>query len=193
MKRNIILIITVIFFSTQFLLAQEVPVPPKPPKINFHSFFKMNENDEKELLKNLKDDLKKELEVIKSVNKERYYNFLRESQFKNMKIPFFEKREKAMYEREKAIFEAEIKAEAIAAKYLKAKETEKRKLRNKLKEKLNTLFEQKEKRRKEEVEKLEQELHELRKSLLIRQQNKKEIIERRIKELLDEDEYLDWD
>ena len=62
-----------------------------------------------------------------------------------------------------------------------------------MKAELNKLFVQKEERRKEEVEILQKELVELQKSLEVRQKNKNQIIERRIQELLEEDEYLDWD
>ena len=43
------------------------------------------------------------------------------------------------------------------------------------------------------MEELEKELSELKKSLEVRQRNKDKIIERRIQELLEEDEYLEWD
>ncbi|MCW8850431.1 MAG: hypothetical protein OQJ81_10675 [Melioribacteraceae bacterium] len=153
----------------------------------------MSEEDEKELLKNINKELKIELEVIKNVNKEKYFELLRESQYKNMKIPFMVKREKAMWEREQKIFEAEVKAEALAAKYSKAKQAEREIIKRDLKEELKTLFDKKEERRREEVMELENQLQELRKSLEVRQKNKNQIIERRIQELLEEDEYLEWD
>ena len=203
MKIKDMLTITILFLlSSTILFAQEKPpTPDEPdepyevevPEIEFEHFFKLSEDEEKKLLKNLNKELKAELTVIKNANKERYFDFLRESQFRNIRIPFMAKRDKAMHERESKIFEAEIKAEALAVKYEKAREADKRKIKSDLRNELSKLFEIKEERRREEVAELEQELKELRKSLSIRQNNKKEIIERRIRELLDEDEYLDWD
>ena len=173
------------------------PEPPEPPEFEFDFDFKdfpgMSEKDEQELLKNLNKTLREELKVIKDVNLNKYFEFLRESQFKNMKIPFVVKREKVMHEIERKIFEAEVKSEALAAKYEKANENEKRKLKEDLRKELGTLFDQKEERRKQEVEILQNELTELKKSLEARQKNKKVIIDRRLQELLDEDQYLDWD
>lgn len=188
-------VIVVFMIISQVVLAQEKIKVPEPPKFDFefHEFFKLSEEDEKELLKNINKNLKKELEVIKNVNKEKYIEFLRQSQYKNIAVPFMEKREKETWEREQKIFEAEIKAEALAAKYSKARQAEKEKIKRDLKEELKTLFDKKEERRREEVAELEIQLHELKKSLEVRQKNKNQIIERRILELLEEDEYLEWD
>ena len=194
------MLVIMIFAFSQFLIAQKDIKPPKAPiepnfnyDFEFSDLLTMSEEDEKELLKNLNKELRADLEVIKKTNKERYFEFLRESQFKNMEIPFIVKREKVMYERDKNIFEAEIKVEAYAAKYKSANNSEKEKLKRQLGDELSKLFEQKEARRKEEVADLENELKELKKSLEIRQKNKRQIIERRIQELLEEDEYLEWD
>lgn len=189
-----------LFFFTQTLFAQEEIEAPEPPEPDvqvdhweFNHFLEMSEKDEKELLKNLKKDLREDLQIIKKINKEKYIDFLRESQYKHMRLPFFTKHEKVSHERERKIFEAEIKAEALAAKYATAKQSQKRSIRDQLKVELSQLFVQKEERRKEEVEILQKELVELQKSLEVRQKNKNQIIERRIQELLEEDEYLDWD
>jgi len=192
------LLIVILLVVSQAILAQDVPVPPGISdetifEFDFQNFPGMSEEDEKELLKNLQKELQIELEVIKNVNKNKYFNFLRESQYKNMKLPFMVKREKAIYERERKIFEAEVKTEALAVKYEQVKESEKTKIKKDLRRELNNLFNQKEERRREEVEQLEKELRELKKSLSARQKNKKDIIERRLQELLDEDQYLEWD
>ena len=194
MKRVSIVIALFVLIS-QVILAQEKIKVPEAPKFNFefHEFFKLSEEDETELLKNISKDLKKELEIIKNVNKEKYIELLRQSQYKNMAVPFMEKREKETWEREQKIFEAEIKAEALAAKYSKARQAEKENIKRDLKEELKTLFDKKEERRREEVSELEIQLQELKKSLEVRQKNKNQIIERRIQELLEEDEYLEWD
>lgn len=203
MKTRAFIIIMVLFTLAVALNAQEEPKAPKPPKtfakpdtefeFDFQNFYKLSEEDEKELLKNINESLRKELEVIKEVDMNKYFDFLRESQFKNVKIPFIVKREKEIHKREQKIFESEVRAEALAAKYKQAKAAEKNKIKENLRKELNVLFEQKEERRQEEVKQLADELKELKKSLAIRQKNKKEIIERRLQDLLDEDQYLDWE
>ena len=64
----------------------EAPEPPEPPEFefdfNFENFPGMSEKDEQELLKNLNKTLREELKVIKDVNLNKYFEFLRESQFK---------------------------------------------------------------------------------------------------------------
>lgn len=192
----------VVFFAvlTQLTFGQEKIAPPVEPvspdhefEFDFQDFIELSKEDEQELLTNLRKELRNDLKIIKGVNKERYIDFLRESQYKNMRIPFIGKHEKAIHERERKIFEAEIKAEALAAKYEKANQAEKEKIKSQLRQELNKLFVEKEERRKQEVEALQKELVELKKSLAARQKNQKQIIERRIQELLDEDQYLDWD
>lgn len=171
----------------------KIVVPNLNSNFNFENFFQIDKETEKELMKNMKEGLKQAMKVLKSVNKEKYYEFLRESQFKNIKIPFFTKKDKIVHERDQRIFELEVKTEALAAKYDKATEVEKKRIRMELKEKLSELFEEKEKRRKNEVEELQNELSELKKSLEIRKKNKMKIIERKLQELLNEDDYLDWE
>ena len=133
------------------------------------------------------------MKEIKKVNKNKYYDFLRQSQFTSMNIPFLVKREREQHERENKILEAEIKTEALAAKYAAANQPDKVKIKNQLREELNKLFDEKEARRQQEVAQLQNELKELQSSLTARQKNKSLIIERRLQELLEEDEYLDWD
>ena len=193
------LILMLVFFVSNGY-SQEDPVPPEPAEppefdfeFDFQNFASISEKDEQELLKNLNKTLRDELKIIKEFNKSKYFEFLRESQFKSLKIPFLVKRERDLHETERKIFEAEVKAEALSVKYEKAKDSEKRKIKEELRNELGKLFDQKEERRKQEVEILENELAELKKSLAARQNNKKVIIERRLQELLDEDEYLDWD
>ena len=204
--KTIILITAMIFLLAIAVKAQKEPKAPAAPKtpetwaepspgfeFDYQNFFKLSEEDEKELLKNINESLRKELEVIKQADASKYFEFLRESQFKNIKIPFIVKREKDIHEREQKIFEAEVRTEALAVKYEKAKSSEKNKIKDDLRKELNVLFEHKEARRQEEVKQLEEELNELKKSLAVRQKNKNEIIARRLQELLDEDQYLDWE
>ena len=201
MKRTsclIIIAVSIFFLGTTYSQDKpEAPVTPEPPEydfeFNFQNFPGMTEKDEEELLKNLNKDLREELKVIKDFNKQKYFEFLRESQFKSIKIPFIVKRERVLHELERKIFEAEVKTESLAAKYEMAKENDKRKIKEELRNELGKHYNQKEKRRKKVVEVLEKELAELKQSLEARQKNKKVIIERRLQELIDEEQYLDWD
>ncbi len=201
MKSNFKYLFLAIFvFLSQLILAQsevDIPDEPAPPEsvfeFEFQNFFEMSEQDEKELLKNLRKDLQNDLMIIKKVNMERYTDFLRESQYKNMRVPFIARHEKVVYERERKIFEAEIKAEALAAQYEEANQSKKQNIKSQLRNELNKLFVQKEERRRQEVEALQRELVDLKKSLEARQKNKNHIIERRLQELLEEEEYLEWD
>jgi hypothetical protein len=203
LKFNQILLFIIIFIPA-IIFAQEkstaTPAPPAPPaepnydfSFDFEGFPEMKEQEEKALLQNLKKDLQDQLKIIKTKNKEKYFEFLQQSQFKNMRIPFIAKREKEMYERENKIFELEVNTEALATQYKSAAKSEKERIKTELKQKLNDLFVQKEEDRKQEVQKLEQELKELKESLDVRLKNKNEIINRRMQELLDEDKYLDWE
>jgi len=203
LKFNQILLFIIIFIPA-IIFAQEkstaTPAPPAPPaepnydfSFDFEGFPEMKEQEEKALLQNLKKDLQDQLKIIKTKNKEKYFEFLQQSQFKNMRIPFIAKREKEMYERENKTFELEVNTEALATQYKSAAKSEKERIKTELKQKLNDLFVQKEEDRKQEVQKLEQELKELKESLDVRLKNKNEIINRRMQELLDEDKYLDWE
>ncbi|MBI1933637.1 MAG: hypothetical protein HYS24_13990 [Ignavibacteriales bacterium] len=187
-----------VFFISVNLSAQEKPIAPVPPEaatfdFDFQDFNNLSDKEEQEILKNVKEEIKRELKQIKNVNKNRYYDLLRESQFKNMEFPFVSKLEKDAREREKKIFELEVKTESLAAKYDAANKAEKEKIKSELKQQLSDLFNQKEEVRKQDVARLEQELKELKQSLQVRMQNKNEIINRRMQELLNEDEYLDWE
>lgn len=189
-----------VFFISVNLSAQEKPIAPVPPEdpnfdfqFDFQNFNTISEEEEQDLLKNVKEDLKKELKQIKNFNKNRYFDLLRQSQFKNLAFPFIGKRDKEVQDRENKIFELEVKTEALASKYNTVNKNEKEKIKNELKQQLSDLFVQKEEVRKQEVAQLEQELKELKQSLQVRMQNKNEIINRRMQELLNEDEYLDWE
>jgi len=80
----------------------------------------------------------------------------------------------------------------LGIRYEHADESEKPKIINDLKSKLNQLFDIKEKARSLEVEFLEQELAQLKEALKVRKSNKSEIINRRLNELIGKGDYLDW-
>jgi len=177
----------------------KIPKPPKLPQLpkfenEFGNFFKMNAEEEKKALSKLDVLTREQLRIIKQNDTNKYYRLLRESQFKNMNFPFLSKEKKEEHNREQEIFKLEIATEALAAKHQNAKsQNEKRILKSKLEKTLSKLFDLKEESRKKEVKELEEELRKLKKSLNIRMQNKDEIVKRRLLELLNEDDYLEWE
>lgn len=193
-------LIAVIFFFTE-INAQTKIEEPKPPKyekfvVDFDFDFdelKMSVEEEQKVLKEMKANMREQLKIIKKHNSNNYFNFLRESKFKDMRFPFSSKESKEEIERSKRIFELEVASEAHVAKYQSANSNKKQSLKSELEKTLKKLFDLKEIERKNEVKELEMELKELRKSLSIRLNNKSEIIKRRLQELLEEDEYLDWE
>ncbi|MCP5062554.1 MAG: hypothetical protein GY936_08835 [Ignavibacteriae bacterium] len=198
---NLIVVLAAVIFSFAGLNAQTKVKEPKPPKLEKFDFdfdfdfeeLKMSVEEEQKILKEMKVKLREQLKTIKEHNSSNYFNLLRESKFKNMRFPFMTKGDKEEIERTKRIFELEVESEANVAKYKSANTNKKQNLKSELNNTLKKLFDLKEVERKNEVKELEMELKELRKSLSIRLKNKNEIIKRRLHELLEEDEYLDWE
>jgi HAMP domain-containing protein len=199
LRTKVIIVIIGVLFSAVGVNAQgkiKIPKPPRIPKFDFEfgNIFKMKAEEEKKALSKLKTNVKEQLKIVKEYDSNKYYRLLRESQFKNMDFPFASKKSMNNHEREKEIFELEVASEALVAKYqMTNKNSQKNILKTQLKKTLNKLFDLKEEDRKDEVKELEEELKELKKSLRIRMQNKNEIIKRRLQELLNEDDYLEWD
>ena len=193
MKRIIFIIFTFLFLiSAHKYRAQEEPEIPAFQEYAPYVAFEMNEQEEQSYLEKITPKLKAELLYIKETDKNKYYELLREAYLKNMDYPFFQKREKTMHETDKKIFELEVISESLAARFKKANQNDKTKIRSQLSTTLDELFDMREEQRKLEVQVLEGQLAELKKSLKMRLDNKKEIIQRRIQDLLGEDKYLDW-
>ena len=195
MKRlNLILILFVVTAATA--MAQERPVIAPAPKFSGDlriTLQQMSEEEEKEYLKSLDPEQRADLEEIKKLNKERYYDLLREAHFTRFDFPFIGKREKEEKETEKKIVEYNISTELLGLKYQKANDSEKSKIKSELIKKLGELFELKELQRKNEVAQLQKELEELKKSLEVRKNNKDAIVQKRFNELTGVGDYLDWD
>ncbi|MEE9432366.1 MAG: hypothetical protein V3V16_15070 [Melioribacteraceae bacterium] len=203
-KIKFIIVLVALIFSLTELTAQtkvriEKPVKPaKPERFDFDFNFdfeglKMSQKEEKKALKEMKAHLREQLATIKEHNTNTYYELLTEAKYKSIRFPFTSKREKKELEMESRIFEFEVASLALAAKYRKASTGKRQSLKTELKNILNNLFDAKEEERKSEVKELEKELSELRKSLSIRKANKNGIVKRRLQDLLDEDDYLEWE
>jgi HPt (histidine-containing phosphotransfer) domain-containing protein len=188
--KNFNLVLTFLFLTFTLLPAQEVRfVPPIPPE----PYFEINEKTEQEYLNNVGAELKLKLQAIKEYDKAEYYNLLNELQYSKMEHHFFSSREKDFNELEQQIVAFEIESKSLLAKMKKSEATQKPKLKLELKDSISKLFDLKEKRRSIEIERLEERLNELNKKLKIRNKNKAEIINRRMLDLLGEDDYLEWD
>ncbi|MBN1300126.1 MAG: hypothetical protein JW995_02835 [Melioribacteraceae bacterium] len=175
-----------IFAANAF--AQDLPEAPLPPK-----WIEFGEQEESEYLKNIGSELKLYLKEIKEVDKERYFDLLRDYYFRSMNYPMLRNVEKKMRDTDKEILEYEILTEGLSAKYKKAKDSEKEKIRKDIEKNLTYLFDLKENMRAIEVQQLETRIDELKEKIKARKQNKPTIIKRRIEELLGDDKYLEWE
>jgi len=189
--KTIIMIIFGISFTAGNLFAQVVITEPTAP-LDYRIV--MGEQDEKEILKSLPPELKNELLKVKELDAERYKDLLRETSYSryDVYVGYMESYERESHETEKQVSEIELFTEALGIRYEHANDKEKPKIVSDLKSKLNQLFDMKEKARNLEVGMLEKELAQLKESLKIRKNNKSEIINRRLNELIGKGDYLDW-
>jgi hypothetical protein len=173
--------------------SQEISDEPLTPRISEYPL-QISEKDEKEIMAKLPADLKADLLKVKELDQERYRELLVETSYSqyDVYLEFMEASEKERYETEIVVQQLELQTEALGIQYAHAKENQKSALISKLKNKLSELFEMKEKERALNVEILERELAQLKESLTIRKQNKNEIINRRLNELIGKGDYLDW-
>ena len=190
--------VLMLLLSSAFLNAQEKvefvePIEPAELIEVFEMDFKLSEKQEQKLLQRLSSKLRSELQYIKEVDEERYWELLRETQYRGIEFPFMEKRDKEIYERNKQILDNEIITESLALKFEKGSASEKEKIKTELMKTLNALFDLKEEEKRMQVKLLEEELIELKKKLSARAKNKSKIIERRFYELTNTGEYLEWD
>lgn len=158
----------------------------------------LSKQEEEKLLKNLTPEVRSKLEEIKKLNKEKYYQLLRTSfpfgylttTFNNQEVysGLFNSGENLKKEKE-----LEIDAELLALKIKNGDGNTQQKLKSELTGVLNQLFDIKEKRKEAEIKQLEKRLQELRESIQARKQNKNEIVQRRIQEMLGDSRYLNWE
>jgi hypothetical protein len=190
-------LILILFLATAAIVAAQKRITvPTAPRItaDLSDLFQMSEDEEREYLKSLNPNLRADLEEIKKLNKERYYDLLRDAHFTRFDFPFMGKREKEEMEVEKRIAEYNISTELLGLKYqTAANNSAKSEIKGVLIKKLGELFELKETQRKMEVAQLQKELEELKKSLEVRKNNKDAIVQKRFNELTGMGDYLDWD
>jgi hypothetical protein len=190
---SLIIAVSLLLLTAKTIHSQEVlETPPSAPEVTY--LRQINQEDEKEILARLPADLKQDLLKVKEIDPERYRDFLMESSVGRYEVYFsrMEEFEKKRFETERLVQQLEVQTEALGIQYEHAKENQKSALVSRLKTKLGELFEMKEKARAFNVEMLERELAQLKESLSIRKQNKNEIINRRLNELIGKGDYLDW-
>lgn len=159
----------------------------------------MSKEQEEKILKTMPNEMRAKLEEIKKLDKNKYYQLLRN------RFPFgvgnFGEDNKLVEvyglayagEKEKKEKELEIDVELLALKLKNADSNSQQKIKSDLSEKLSELFDIKEAQKQNEVQRLEKRLQELKESLQVRKQNKSEIVQSRIQKLLGDSKYLRWE
>lgn len=209
MKKIIMLAFAALLLGAPIMLAQE-PEPAKttPPAAqekgfrhggkNFHADFKMSAEDEQKIIASFSEETKKALEVLKNSDAGAYNRALRRAEYRKFAMLDMsltddgQKKFQQKAESRKQMMELEIQAQALGVQYEKADAAQKAKLKSDLQNKLSRLFDMKEAQQKEEVQNLEKRLAELKEKLDVRQKNKSQIIERKMQDYLDEEDYLEW-
>lgn len=167
----------------------------------------MSKEEEDKLLKNLSPEMKEKLSEIKKLNKNKYYQLLREASYSyrfsgtwstpnlpiGKSLDDYEQTLKEQNEKARKQNELEVDVELCALKYKNNDGGNQQKIKSDLQSALNQLFELREAQKQEEVKHLEKRLQELKESLQVRKQKKDEIVQRRIQELLGDSKYLKWD
>ncbi len=166
----------------------------------------LSKEEEERLLKNLSPEMKAKLEEVKKLNKNKYYQLLRETSYSfgwntffspkvstGKALSVYEETYKEQNEQMKKQKELEVDVELYALKYKNADNASQQKIKTDLQAALNQLFDIRETQKQEEVKQLQKRLQELQESLQARKQNKNEIVQRRIQELLGDSKYLRWE
>lgn len=202
MKIKFILLplILVLLIPSKSILPQNEPKPPEPPELEvepvFEEFQELAKKNEDKILKALPSDVKEDLLKVKALDEEEYYDLLSESSnmwFESDWEFFLDPLEKKRFEQSQKIDQIEMQTGALGFLHQNSKSNEQQKIKTKLRGKLEQLFDLKELERRLEIEMLEYELQELKTSLDARKNNKNEIINRRLNELIGMDDFLEWD
>ncbi|GBD91440.1 hypothetical protein BMS3Abin04_02172 [bacterium BMS3Abin04] len=162
-------------------------------KNKYNNKLLINENLEKDVLDQLNETLRKDLLLIKLNDKDEYENLLYDYLYKFKRYPSYTDKQYARRSEQQRITELEIVVKATTLRYKNADKKSKEKYMTRLKRALNKLFDLKEERRKNQINELEKKLENLKKGLSVRAENKKEIVNQRIKELLNGGNYFNWE
>ena len=183
-------LLIILIFSAGLTFAQKNPGPPPPPPPMPPKLF--NKQAENQFLKSINNMLKEKLFNIKKYDRKTYERLLQKSYFNSMDFPFFNSFDKKRQEIKNKISTLDIETNSLALSYKNDSNVDKSKIKEKLRNKLNELFDLKELTKKQDVERLEKRLKTLKHSLAVRSKNKDEIIKRRLNQLIGEEKYMDW-
>ena len=183
-------------------LAQITISKPDAPPVLYRSYENLSEKEEQAYLEKIKNpQIKKELMEIKKIDEKKYFRLLQKTSYMSFpsiysvgsdsELMFSSERE--VDELRSKISELEIYSEVLGVKYSNANQSDKEKISTQLKNTLSEVFDLREKQRKEEVDKLEKKLAELKESVQIRNNNKQQIIDERFRTLTGKGKYLKWD
>jgi len=201
------LIIILLFLSSNLLAQQRKGEPPRrdkpkrqeqrPPVRNIEDLKRELGTDwEKIILEKIKDEEPNEIEALQQEeqkNSAKYEKKLVKLWDDVRRLEKFKKEDPVRYNKLKRQLKLERDCRTLAHEYRKLKnENRKSQIRADLKNCLTELFNLREAERAEKVTELEQELARLKEMLAFREKNKDKIIEKRLREMLDEDELLHW-
>jgi len=118
---------------------------------------------------------------------------LRRALVKKREVEKLKERDPKLYKKVLKIMELERKSFDLAEDYRNTEdETEKENIKNQLMATLSEQFSLKEEEKNARMKKLEDKLARLKDELMKREKNKKEVVNRRLKDLLGENRYLEW-
>ena len=199
-KSIISIIPLVLLFSGKLLYSQTEPKPPLLPRGElapvFEEYQQIAIENEDKILKTLPGDVKEDLLKVKKIDEDKYYDILSEAPhfFFDLENAFmFDPFEKKRMEQSQLVGHWEMHTKALGFLFQHSSQNEKPGIKTKLQTKLEQLFDLKEEERKLEVKMLEHQLQELKTYFEERKNNKTQIINRRMQELLGMGKYLDWD
>jgi uncharacterized tellurite resistance protein B-like protein len=206
MKKTLVILI-LIFLATPFVknISQEEQTTgdlaqsqKKLAQEYFQQGKEMSKQEEEKMLKTMSQEMRAKLDEIKKLNKEKYQQLLRSSYSVGVFSTAYAQAEgvfklNGFSEGYKKTNELEIDVELLALKLKNADNNSQQKIKSDLSAKLGELFDIKETQKQYEVQQLEKRLKELKQSLQYRLENKNEIVQRRIQELLGDSKYLRWE
>ena len=175
----------------------EPPQPPEPELAPiFEEYHNLAKKNEDKILKTIPAEIKEDLLKVKKIDEDKYYDILSDAPhyFFDLDNAFMlDPFEKKRMEQSQIVGHMEMHTVALGYIYQHSNQEEKPGIKTKLQTKLEQLFELKEEERKLEVKMLEKQLQELKAYFEARKNNKTQIINRRLQELIGVGEYLDWD
>lgn len=200
MKSSLMILLSTMLAVPLMSIIYAQPEPPEFPKGElapvFEEFQEMTKKNEDKILKTIPTEIKQDLLMVKKIDEDKYYDILSEAPhfFFDLENAFMiDPFEKKRMEQSQVVGHWEMHTKALGFLYQHSSENEKPGIKTKLQTKLEQLFDLKEEERKLEVKMLEHQLQELKTYFEVRKNNKTQIINRRMQELLGMGEYLDWD